>query len=261
VFPQELDDEYLIIWHGFEEKGWDYLDEDELREFLIDRCGENYVFPINPIWMIRDADWWDVYEAMISTQQGKDFIAHYFGPCEGVDITEKLTEIHELYSEGFLAHGTGAGSSSRKSMALDMEAGERMGLALTDILEGHEVRHDPGEDLDTEVQVMTSFALGDYSEASENDDSYLTEIRSSLLNSGMHSDLLSGHADGQNNSASLLNTSSSRGRASQRLGMPAKDVTGKPNKKKSAVDFSIQPVAEEDEGPESRGGSTGKKSD
>merc|ERR1719316_351151 len=44
-FPQELDDEYLIIWSEFPEKPWKYVSEPELRHFLIDRVGNGFSFP------------------------------------------------------------------------------------------------------------------------------------------------------------------------------------------------------------------------
>merc|ERR1719491_1834657 len=34
-FPQELDPEYLVVWGGFPDKPWDYMDEKALRTFLM----------------------------------------------------------------------------------------------------------------------------------------------------------------------------------------------------------------------------------
>ena len=69
---QELDDEFLVVWHGFNEmhgkrgarqksaalaaslvcllflRPWDYKDESSLRAFLLERIKEGYSFPLNP---------------------------------------------------------------------------------------------------------------------------------------------------------------------------------------------------------------------
>jgi len=130
-FPQELDDEYLVVWDGFmanDDKAWEYLLEDELREFLIARAAEGYVFPLNPVWIVRDGDWWEVYEALAATPQGRSFLQHFFP--KNLGVVERLQAIQDAHPEGFLAHGTGVGSISRYSLALDMEAAERVALTL-----------------------------------------------------------------------------------------------------------------------------------
>lgn len=62
-FPQELDTDYLIVWEGFESR-WEYLEEADMREFLKDRVSEGFSFPLNPVWPIRDAGWFDLYNAL-----------------------------------------------------------------------------------------------------------------------------------------------------------------------------------------------------
>ena len=48
-FPQELDNEFLVVWEGFSNPPWKYLTEPELRVFLIARARDGYCFPINPV--------------------------------------------------------------------------------------------------------------------------------------------------------------------------------------------------------------------
>lgn len=130
-FPQELDDEYLVVWDGFfdnDGRAWEYLLEDELRDFLIARASEGFVFPLNPVWIIRDRDWWEVYEALAATPQGQETLDHWYPRSQG--ITDRLESIQASHPDGFLAHGTGIGSISRYSLALDMEAAERVALTL-----------------------------------------------------------------------------------------------------------------------------------
>eukprot|EP00392_Amoebophrya_sp_AT5.2_P006807 g6819.t1 len=75
-FPQELDDEYLVIWdqlarggerapsigaetHArFHGKPWRNVTEPELRAFLMERVAEGFVFPLNPAWPVRAPQTW-----------------------------------------------------------------------------------------------------------------------------------------------------------------------------------------------------------
>ena len=62
------------MWQGFsgkQGKPWDYTTERGLREFLLERVHEGYVFPINPVWPVRDKGWWEIYEEMMKHEQAK----------------------------------------------------------------------------------------------------------------------------------------------------------------------------------------------
>ena len=43
-FPQELDDEYLVVYDGFGTVPWKYLDVECLREFLSDRVDNGFTY-------------------------------------------------------------------------------------------------------------------------------------------------------------------------------------------------------------------------
>jgi len=184
LFPQELDDTYLVVWHGFEDKAWEYLDEDELREWLTERAHEGFVFPLNPVWIVRDIDWWDVYETMVSTAEGKAFLSHYFSD----EICERLEALHLKHPDCFLAYGDGTGSMSRKSLALDMEASERMCLALTKIVEDEEDEEGQGVD----VEMATSVALGLTLNENDVEVGAMNSIRNSLQASGVSANFIGG---------------------------------------------------------------------
>merc|ERR1719424_1600722 len=62
-FPQELDEEYLVVWEKFEGTPWSYMAEHEVREFLLERAMEGFSFPLNPVWAVRDPGWYEVFEA------------------------------------------------------------------------------------------------------------------------------------------------------------------------------------------------------
>ena len=57
-FPQDLDDEVLVIWSGFGARPWKYYSQPELRQFLFDRVQDGYFFPLNPKWMLCDDPEW-----------------------------------------------------------------------------------------------------------------------------------------------------------------------------------------------------------
>jgi len=100
-FPQELDDEYLVVWEGFQkagsEKPWEYYSEKQMRQFLLDRIPEGYCFPLNPMWPIRDKGWKDVYDALLASPQAADYKAWY----QGSNIVQRISEMSKLYPDGF----------------------------------------------------------------------------------------------------------------------------------------------------------------
>merc|ERR1712113_322458 len=80
-FPQELDEDYLVVWEGFDEgKNWEYMSEDEMRAFLIKRVTEGYSFPVNPVWPVRDPGWYEVFEALRNHEQCKEVIKAWYPP-------------------------------------------------------------------------------------------------------------------------------------------------------------------------------------
>uniref|UniRef100_A0A7S4Q425 Cyclic nucleotide-binding domain-containing protein n=1 Tax=Alexandrium monilatum TaxID=311494 RepID=A0A7S4Q425_9DINO len=98
-FPQELDDEFLVVWHGFPEKPWDYRTEETLRQFLLERIAEGYAFPINPVWTIRDKGWWEVMAAMKQSKSAKAAMSSWY-PSEA-RILERVEKIRKAHPEGF----------------------------------------------------------------------------------------------------------------------------------------------------------------
>jgi len=102
-FPQELDDQYLIVWEGFASANgvpWEYKSEPEMRDFLKDRIAEGFCFPLNPIWPLRDPGWWDIFEALRNSQHGHQALkAWYRLPDSG--LCELMDEIHTAHPRGF----------------------------------------------------------------------------------------------------------------------------------------------------------------
>jgi len=124
-FPQELDEDYLVVWPGFPDKPWEYKDESELREWLLERITEGYSFPLNPVWTIRDDGWWEVYEKLRESQKAQSVLRSWYPPDSG--ITEKMEAIHEEYPNGFemaAAEPTGSFCSPRATVMGDAEGCE-----------------------------------------------------------------------------------------------------------------------------------------
>eukprot|EP00435_Cladocopium_sp_Y103_P038730 s21_g10.t1 len=63
-FPQELDDEFMVVWDGYPDPPWKILKEPDLRTFLKARAKEGYCFPLNPVWPIRDKGWYEVLASL-----------------------------------------------------------------------------------------------------------------------------------------------------------------------------------------------------
>jgi len=120
-FPQELDDEYLIVWEGFQmlpgcqrDPPWKYMKMDDLHHFLFERIAEGYSFPLNPVWPVRDeGGWFEVHMQLMRSEASK-------GPCDawypqGSGIREKIAKIHERFPRGFqhAQSHTGISCSSR----------------------------------------------------------------------------------------------------------------------------------------------------
>lgn len=98
-FPQELDDEYLVVWEKFPEKPWAYKTEKTMREFLLERFQEGYSCPLNPVWPVRDKGWWDVWEACLKASDPKNLDAWY---SKKLGIRDIMNKLHESCPQGFI---------------------------------------------------------------------------------------------------------------------------------------------------------------
>jgi hypothetical protein len=113
-FPQELDDEYLIIWEGFPNKPWKYFDEYNMRQFLLERVTEGYVFPINPVWPIRDKGWHDVLQALRSSPSAHVLKAWY---PDSSGIIARIKKMHTEHPHGFVQRAAEASPEAYPSNA------------------------------------------------------------------------------------------------------------------------------------------------
>jgi cAMP-dependent protein kinase regulator len=122
-FPQELDDEFLVVWLEFQhrfkqEKPWAYFTEPKLREFLLDRIKEGYAFPINPIWPVRDKGWKAVLDALSSSAEGQKVLQSWYPPH--LQILETINSLQRQFPKCFVQ----IAAESREEQAKVVESNE-----------------------------------------------------------------------------------------------------------------------------------------
>mmetsp|Transcript_44833 Transcript_44833/g.104700 ORF Transcript_44833/g.104700 Transcript_44833/m.104700 type:complete len:828 (-) Transcript_44833:166-2649(-) len=100
-FPQELDDEFLVIWDGYQDPPWRPLKEAELRKFLMERADEGYCFPLNPVWPIRDQGWYEVLDTLRKRQDPQ--IVQNLQGWFSEEALKRIDEIHLEFPDGFSA--------------------------------------------------------------------------------------------------------------------------------------------------------------
>ena len=96
-WPQDLDDEFLVVWQGFKGTPWRHFNPKQLREFLTARAADGFVFPLNPKWLLCDEGWYDVYQAMLKTPDGREAINAWV-PAH---IQKQIAAIRQEYPTGF----------------------------------------------------------------------------------------------------------------------------------------------------------------
>jgi CRP-like cAMP-binding protein len=122
-FPQELDDEFLVVWDGFSRPPWKSFKEPELRKFLIDRASDGYAFPINPVWPVRDPGWYEVLTALKKSPDGQRNMQAWLPPSSGV--VERVERLHAAHPGGFtVTKAADTGKADRSSMAALQSTGD-----------------------------------------------------------------------------------------------------------------------------------------
>eukprot|EP00930_Biecheleria_cincta_P095959 TRINITY_DN87843_c0_g1_i1.p1 TRINITY_DN87843_c0_g1~~TRINITY_DN87843_c0_g1_i1.p1 ORF type:complete len:798 (+),score=141.58 TRINITY_DN87843_c0_g1_i1:70-2463(+) len=98
-FPQDLDEDYLLVWHGFPDKPWDYNTEPDLRKFLLDRIQDGHQFPINPVWPVRDKGWFEIFDAMRQTPEGLQCLKQWLP--EQINYEAIVDQMRKDFPDGF----------------------------------------------------------------------------------------------------------------------------------------------------------------
>merc|ERR1712151_1494755 len=119
-FPQELDDQFLLIWEEFDERPWRSTNLLGLLDFLKDRAEEGYAFPLNPVWPVRDEGWFEVYEALKhqSDPTCRACFEAWYPPESG--IAERIERIHGDFGGGYSGSLVTPSASAAKEV-LDLD--------------------------------------------------------------------------------------------------------------------------------------------
>ena len=101
---QELDPEFPVIWDGYESrtgKPWERLNERELIAFLTDRVEEGFVFPLNPVWMVRDGTngWSELFKKMLANDHIRERTGCWFDEETVARIWELSRRVSERSKE------------------------------------------------------------------------------------------------------------------------------------------------------------------
>eukprot|EP00980_Cylindrotheca_fusiformis_P012605 scaffold3084_cov144-Cylindrotheca_fusiformis.AAC.53 len=112
-FPQELDDEFLVICDTLSGQTlpWKYVNQAGLQEILYEKIDQGYTFPINPKWILCDPGWKGVFDRLVASKAPnvQDSLRVWYPPGSG--IREKIDSIHRKYPGGFqrkMDHGEGS---------------------------------------------------------------------------------------------------------------------------------------------------------
>lgn len=102
-FPQDLDDEYLVIL-GDADAGkvpWIYVNEEQLRDLLCEKIDQGFTFPLNPKWILCDPGWKKVYDKLLLSQKSnvQASLDCWYPPESG--IRERIETICNKHQFGF----------------------------------------------------------------------------------------------------------------------------------------------------------------
>ena len=100
-FPQELDDEFLVISDKFDGVPWKYMDAEGMQDFLCTRLNEGFTFPLNPKWILCDPGWKDIYDQLVASKNEtvQASMQIWFPPSSGV--REQIEDICARHPDGF----------------------------------------------------------------------------------------------------------------------------------------------------------------
>ena len=101
-FPQELDDEFLVICDTLPGGlPWKYVGVEELQKILIHKINDGHSFPLNPKWILCDPGWKKVYDALMASDRRnvQESLNVWFPPESG--IREEIERVHAKHPRGF----------------------------------------------------------------------------------------------------------------------------------------------------------------
>merc|ERR1712194_117330 len=96
---------------------------------LYERIDEGFAFPLNPVWPVRDAGWYDMYERLRnSTGVAQEAFQAWYPPGSG--LPERIRQMHEEHPEGFIREDS-RGLQKRTTLdERELDSCERMDLLM-----------------------------------------------------------------------------------------------------------------------------------
>jgi hypothetical protein len=104
-FPQELDDEVLVISDDLPDQykgsNWVYVNQDELKDILKFKIDNGYTFPLSPKWILCDLGWKEVYDKLLASKKMnvQPSLDCFYPPESG--IRELIEKIYKKHPDGF----------------------------------------------------------------------------------------------------------------------------------------------------------------
>merc|ERR1712007_220035 len=73
---------------------WKYCNMEELLKFLQERCGDGFLFPINPVWPARHPGWFEIYQKLKDVEG--------VGAWLDAELCQMIETIAGEYPDGFV---------------------------------------------------------------------------------------------------------------------------------------------------------------
>ncbi|CAB9497546.1 Rac exchanger 2 protein [Seminavis robusta] len=100
-FPQDLDDEFLVVSESIGEGNvpWKYVGIDELQDILAAKIDEGFCFPLNPKWVVMDPGFMQLYSKLLRSplKNVQDAMNIWFPPESG--LREDIERIYEIQKQ------------------------------------------------------------------------------------------------------------------------------------------------------------------
>jgi len=100
-FPQELDDEFLVIGGNLGGAKYKYMKLTELQDFLLGTIDLGFTFPLNPKWTLCDEGWKAIWNKLTDSVHPNVQLSINAWYPPGSGLKERIESIHQKYPEGF----------------------------------------------------------------------------------------------------------------------------------------------------------------
>ncbi|KAL7536456.1 hypothetical protein ACHAXR_010710 [Thalassiosira sp. AJA248-18] len=112
-FPQDLDDQYLVISDTFPGVPWRYANSEQLIDILSEKVDQGFTFPLNPKWILCDPGWKLVYDKLLASEKPnvQDSMAIWYPAT----VRSNIQDISARFPHGFVDSLKSAGAADQSS--------------------------------------------------------------------------------------------------------------------------------------------------